>query len=117
MSEKIVKRQGDPEKRIQSTKRFAQVGVYKQEYLLCQQNLEKLEDDLAFEKRKLAHVSSSLEEAQTKLSQAQEDIDCDPLPEGAQPKSRIQKRDLLQLVINYPFKINLHVAAIASVSA
>ncbi len=98
MPEKIVKRSGDPEKRQQSGKVLAQVGTLKQEYILCNQQLEKCEDQFDFEKKKTANVKSALDEATSGLSQIQEEIDSDPLPEGAQPKARIQRRDVLQLV-------------------
>ncbi len=81
-----------------AAKNLAQVGVLKQEYVLCQQTLEKLESKLDFEKKKLTSVQASLRDAQEALSQAQEAIDADYLPEGAQPKARIQKRDLAQMV-------------------
>jgi len=52
---------------------------------------------LKSKKEKLENLLHLVEEANNELSLAQEEIDSIPLPEGAQPKARIQKRDQLLL--------------------
>lgn len=98
MSEKIVKRNGNKDVRAKATINFSKVGSLQNEYRTCKQNLERVEEDVHHEKMKLQKASQSLEQAKEKLSQIQEEIDCDPLPEGAQPKARIQLRDNTQMV-------------------
>jgi septal ring factor EnvC (AmiA/AmiB activator) len=98
MSERIVKRPGDQSKRLQANRALAEVGTLKNEYKACKDRADKLNDALELERVKLSRATSSLEDAREKLSDAQEEIDCVPLPEGAQPKERIQRRDQLKLV-------------------
>jgi hypothetical protein len=63
--------------------------------------VERAESAFEIEKEKLENLANLVEGANNELAAVQEEIDSTPLPEGAQPKSRIQKRDELLLVILY----------------
>ena len=68
------------------------------DYLNRQKILDRIDGRLILEKRKMQTITELRDSAQTILSDMQEEIDCDPLPENAQPLSRIQKRDIQALV-------------------
>lgn len=77
---------------------IARVNTLKSEYLLCQKLVEKVDFKIEIEKKKLNDILILRDDSQAKLSELQEEIDCDPNPESIQPLSRIQKRDLYTLV-------------------
>jgi hypothetical protein len=100
MSEKIIKRIGDPEKRKRANKSLAEVGNFKSEYRACKAKTEELVVILGNERASQSQANAALIEMQTKLSDAQEEIDADFLPEGAQPIPRIQKRDKFRILVS-----------------
>ena len=69
----------------------------KAEYRACKKKFDDADETNENEKSKLARVTEELNAVSEKLNEAQEEIDSDYLPEGAQPRERIQKRDKLQL--------------------
>jgi hypothetical protein len=64
----------------------------------CQHAAREAEKVLQQEQSKSLKMQGAVDAAREALSDAQEAIDADPLPEKAQPASRIQHRDLMQLV-------------------
>lgn len=100
MAEKIIKRIGDPEKRKRANKSLAEVGNFKAEYRACKVKAEELQLILDNERARQSQANSALIEMQNKLSDAQEEIDADFLPEGAQPIPRIQKRDKFRILVS-----------------
>jgi septal ring factor EnvC (AmiA/AmiB activator) len=97
-SSSIIDRKGDPSTRKQINDNLAEVGSLKAEYLHWKTKLNDYEDALKFEKAKQAKANEKIITFQDELSKVEEEIDSDPLPEGAQPKARIQKRDGLKMV-------------------
>lgn len=77
---------------------------FQAEYNACRAEADKRDKILQAENSNLASATAAVEKARNALSDAQEEIDCDYLPEGAQPRARIQHRDQLALV-NDPFSI------------
>jgi hypothetical protein len=76
----------------------SQITILKSEYSVIQRLLEKLDAKKVHEYRKLTQLRSERDEANENLLEIQEEIDADPLPEASQPLSRIQKRDIYQMV-------------------
>lgn len=97
--EKIIKRLGSQRERKKAHDNLAEVGFRKAEYIKWKSKLKDLEDVLAFERAKQKRANDFVLEIEDQLGLAEEEIDSDPLPEGAQPKQRIVKRDGLRLVI------------------
>lgn len=98
VNEVIVRRGGDPERRASANRQLAIVGGLEDELKKSQNGLFEAERYLRKEQNKSNKVLEALEKARNSLSAAQEVIDADPLPEKAQPVSRIQQRDNLKLV-------------------
>eukprot|EP00597_Dinobryon_sp_UTEXLB2267_P012124 CAMPEP_0170113434 /NCGR_PEP_ID=MMETSP0020_2-20130122/9888_1 /TAXON_ID=98059 /ORGANISM="Dinobryon sp., Strain UTEXLB2267" /LENGTH=1783 /DNA_ID=CAMNT_0010339793 /DNA_START=13 /DNA_END=5360 /DNA_ORIENTATION=- len=85
----------DPEKRRNANKSIIELNELKSEYRKRKDDAESLTKLLQSEKEKLKEITAQVEEARNKLSAAQEEIDADYLPEGAQPRARIQARDVI----------------------
>jgi chromosome segregation ATPase len=98
MSSKIIHRKGDPTARKKAADSAAQIAFLKAEYTKTQEKVHKAEEEHEYQKRKLDSISDHLLRVRDELSAVEEEIDSDPLPEGAQPKARLQKRDALKLV-------------------
>ena len=99
MAERIVKRKGHVEKRHKAHENLAEVGLLKSTYKASKNKVDELSEVLEFERGKLSRVNVSLEEARESLLAVEEEIDADYLPEGAQPKARIQSRDRYLLMV------------------
>ena len=106
---KIVKRNGNPEERKKIHGNLAQLSFLKSEYTSWKVKLRNCEEEHEHEKRKLQRANDILFQAQDEFCVVEEEIDSDPLPEGAQPKSRLQRRDTLRMVSDLlairPYKI------------
>jgi hypothetical protein len=97
--EKLSFRQNvNPTFRRQNNKNLHELTSLREEYERARKNLEVADSKLNREKDKLDNLLAVLEAAQNALAEAQEEIDADYLPEGAQPRARIQNRDEIQLV-------------------
>jgi len=96
-----VQRTGDASKRADASQTIAEVGFARSTYRQWRSKVDELAAGWEGERQKTDKVRDALERANGLLSQAQEDIDADYLPEGAQPKARIAKRDKLQLEVKY----------------
>jgi chromosome segregation ATPase len=92
------RRNVEPEVRRKTNKSLLELKEFQTEYNSNREAADKAERKLHAENEKLAIATQALEEARNQLSDAQEEIDADYLPEGAQPRARIQKRDTLALV-------------------
>ena len=107
VKESIVRRGGNPEQRGAANRHMAVVGGLEDDLKKSQNALNDAERHFRKEQNKNNKVQAALEKARNSLSAAQEVIDADPLPERAQPVSRIQQRDTLQ-------RVRLHCAAVVS---
>lgn len=67
-------------------------------YSKCKESLEAAERKVELERDNLEAITSNLEYARDALSNVQAEIDADYLPEGAQPRERINDRDRLAMV-------------------
>ena len=99
MSQRIVTRKGDVAKRKESQSAFLAISSVRQTF-----NQRKHKSDLLFdawesEKAKTGRAREALDDAEAHLAGAQEVIDQDYLPEGAQPPARIHKRDQLAMIV------------------
>lgn len=88
----------DPGFRRQTNKSLAELTTLRTTYEKCKKELEFADNILNQEKSRLEEIAVALESARNALSDAQEEIDADYLPEGAQPRPRIENRDRLFLV-------------------
>jgi exonuclease VII small subunit len=91
----------DPSFRRQTNKNLSELTSLRTTYEQCKKELETADQRLNREKSRLDEISVALETARNALSNAQEEIDADYLPEGAQPRARIENRDRLLLVKIY----------------
>ena len=99
VKETIVRRGGDPSQRAVANRLLTEVGVLEDELKKCQNSLNDAERYFRKEQNKSSKLETTLESSRNALSAAQEVIDADPLPEKAQPISRIQQRDKLRVVM------------------
>lgn len=95
------RRNGDPEMRRKTNKSLLELKEFQSEYNASKNEINKCDKKLQSESSKLSSAAAAVEEARNALSNVQEEIDCDYLPEGAQPRARIQRRDELALVIDF----------------
>lgn len=72
----------------------------KAEYNSCKAKTERAESKYKVEENKLREARERTERAEEALADAQVEIDADHLPEGAQPRPRIHKRDKLAQELN-----------------
>jgi chromosome segregation ATPase len=103
----------DPGFRRQTNKGVSELAGLRATYEQCKKDLSQAEQRLNKERSKFDEVAVALESARNALSVAQEEIDSDYLPEGAQPRARIENRDRLLLVSAITFSI-LFIALILS---
>ena len=93
------RRNVDPDKRRKAAKNILELNDLKGRYNECEVVRNAAEKKLNNEQLNLNLAIESLEEGRNTLASAQEEIDADYLPENAQPRARIQKRDTAQMVI------------------
>jgi hypothetical protein len=94
------RRNVDPDVRRKTNKSLLELKEFQLVYKACRAETDKCDKRLQAENEKLNSAAVALEDARNMLSNAQEEIDSDYLPEGAQPRARIQQRDELALVSN-----------------
>jgi FKBP-type peptidyl-prolyl cis-trans isomerase len=87
------RRNVDPAFRRQTNKSLAELNSLQAEYESKKNKLHDADGLLSREKDRMDDRTIELENARNDLSEAQSEIDSDYLPEGAQPRARIQKRD------------------------
>jgi hypothetical protein len=92
------RRNVDPDVRRKTNKSLLELKEFQLVYKSCRAETDKCDKRLQAENEKLNSATVALEDARNMLSNAQEEIDSDYLPEGAQPRARIQQRDELALV-------------------
>ena len=88
----------DPDKRRKNNKSLLELKELQDEYKSCREEADEADKKLQIENEKLTQSTLEVADARNVLSNAQEEIDSDYLPEGAQPRARIQQRDELYLV-------------------
>lgn len=88
------------QERFNSNQHLAVVGKLQEKYKLSQLNVDNAQNELEIEESRLRKHVDYLQKKSIKLSDLQEVIDSDPLPEGAQPLERIRQRDALVLEVN-----------------
>lgn len=88
----------DPSFRRKTNKDVVELTNLRLEYEKSKTILDEANKRLEREREVLDQVTANLEFARDGLSQVQAEIDADYLPEGAQPRKRIQDRDSLLLV-------------------
>ena len=98
VAEKIIKRSGNVEERRKANQALGTVGVLQGDYKASKEKVRQCQANLELHLDRLKKSQNSLAVTKDKLSEVQEVIDADYLPEGAQPVSRIQARDALRLV-------------------
>lgn len=86
--------------RAKAAELLAEVGQMRSTYRVNRAKVDSLTNAWEMERAKTEKVLIALDEAKEKLSAAQEDIDADYLPEGAQPKARIVTRDKMQIEVS-----------------
>ncbi len=101
MPEPVIKRGGDASIRAKASQDVSEFGILKSEYRSKKKSLEDAEEKYDNEKDKLMKLNEEINAVEERLGAAQEEIDSDPLPEGAQPRERIHRRDRLKLVDLY----------------
>ena len=84
--------------RRKTNKSLLELKEFQTEYKASKEEVDGCDRKLQNENSKLSNATAELENARNLLSNAQEEIDSDYLPEGAQPRARIQRRDELSLV-------------------
>lgn len=94
------RRQVDPTFRRKTNKDVLELNNLKSQYNQCKADVDRCRERLSYENSSLQNVRALYEDANNRLSDAQVEIDCDPLPEGAQPRPRIHKRDQLSLEVD-----------------
>lgn len=92
------RRNVEPEKRRKTNKSLLELKEFQTEYNASRDQVDSCDRKLQAENEKLTAATIAVEEARNLLSNVQEEIDCDYLPEGAQPRARIQRRDELSMV-------------------
>lgn len=102
------RRNVEPEKRRKTNKSLLELKEFQNEYNASKEEVDACDRKLQNENQKLLHATTELENVRNLLSNAQEEIDSDYLPEGAQPRARIQRRDELSLVISNINNRQLH---------
>lgn len=103
------RRNVEPEKRRKTNKSLLELKEFQTEYKASRDEVDGCDRKLQSENQKLTSATIELENARNLLSNAQEEIDSDYLPEGAQPRARIQERDELSLVRNLLLKCTINV--------
>ena len=91
-----ILREGEANKRKSSHKAIADVGAARSHYTIMKTKATRAENAWETERKKFDKAVQFRDIAEEELNAAQEIIDMDPLPEGAQPVKRIQERDKLK---------------------
>lgn len=91
----------DPSFRRKTNKEVVELKNLRMEYEKTKIAFDEANKRLEREREVLDQVTANLEYARDGLSEVQAEIDADYLPEGAQPRKRIQDRDSLLLVRNF----------------
>jgi len=99
MSQRIVTRKGDMQKRKAAQSSLLEIAQIRQTFNQRKKKADTQYDTWEMEKKKSERALTALNVAEDNLAAAQEIIDQDYLPEGAQPPARIHKRDQLALVV------------------
>ena len=99
MSQRIVTRKGDVKARKEAQSALMGVNSVRQTFNQRKHKADILYDAWVTEKAKTGRARDALDVAESNLADAQEVIDQDYLPEGAQPPARIHKRDQLAMVV------------------
>ena len=99
MSQRIVTRKGDVAKRKAAQTSLMEIASIRQTFNQRKKKADEQYDAWEMEKKKTERARAALDEAEENLAAAQEVIDQDYLPEGAQPPARIHKRDQLALIV------------------
>lgn len=94
----VIMRQGNAGSRTKANGVLKSVGALQGEYKHCASQVRKATATVDIEEQRLTQSQGYLVNKQNALSDVEEIIDADYLPEGAQPVERIQKRDTLLLV-------------------
>ena len=89
----------DPAFRRGTNKQLLELNNLKLEYKKCEESSEIIENELEKEKLKLQDLYALVEKLRNELAAAQEEIDADYLPEGAQPRPRIHNRDRILMEV------------------
>lgn len=98
MADRNFRRNVDPTFRRKTNKSLSELAGLRDDFERKKRVLEEAEAVLNREKARVDAATFDLEEARNELSEAQAEIDADYLPEGAQPRARIQKRDEIAVV-------------------
>ncbi len=93
------RRNVDPGFRRKTNKNLLELNNLREDYEKKKRALKDADDLLSREKSRLDERNLKLEETRNLLSEAQAEIDADYLPEGAQPRARIQKRDEVAVMV------------------
>jgi len=99
MSQKIVTRKGDMRQRKAAQSSLMEVAQVRQTFNQRKKKADTQYDAWEMEKKKTDRARAALDVAEDNLAAAQEIIDQDYLPEGAQPPARIHKRDQLGMIV------------------
>lgn len=91
----------DPSVRRLNNQQLLELKALQKEFRDRQSESDRCEQALGKEKVRLENATQALEEAENRLAEAQIVIDADYLPEGAQPRARIQARDAVKLVTQW----------------
>ena len=94
----MIMRQGNAVSRTKANAVLKSVGALQGEYKTCASKVRKAEATVDIEEQRLTQSEGYLAKKKNALSDVQEIIDADYLPEGAQPVDRIQRRDTLLMV-------------------
>ncbi len=98
MAEVIIKRAGNPSERNKANKQLENIGSLREVYKSAKIKVDNAQNILETEDTRLQRSRDLYSVSLAKLTEIQEIIDAEPLPEGAQPVARIQQRNLLMLV-------------------
>jgi len=90
----------DPAQRRQTNKELFQLSELKERYNATTAESTQLKVIVDAEAVTFKAMNAKLEEARNELADAQSEIDMDYLPEGAQPRLRITKRDKILMEVN-----------------
>jgi hypothetical protein len=99
MAQRIVTRKGDVAKRKAAQSSLMEIAEVRKTFNQRKKKADGQYDAWDMEKKKTERAREALEDAEANLAAAQEVIDEDYLPEGAQPPARIHKRDQLALIV------------------
>ncbi len=91
-------RRGDNQLRKQANATFALIGQLQQSFNVAKQVVDQTNNQYKVELERYQSNKLAYDKKLQVLAIANEKIDLDPLPEGAQPIRRIQERDAIKMV-------------------